>query len=264
MCTNLDQLSYPEQLETQEWKSRRDVILERDHYCCSMCGKGESERICFDNTYYVGIDKSIPMILPSNSKILESGISLIDFIKEWNSTRIKIGKIRHSNHIGLLTAEGRYLYSVWTDAKYKDLDMRKDAQIATLLCDDGYMAYVVYIHEDDLEKLELPRVYVQKTPIVLNVHHKRYIIGKKAWEYDDSDLVTLCEHCHSKVHEFIPVQTYVEVDGRLSVMNYTPCLRCNGTGYFHEYRNIQNGICFRCHGVRFEELIRDNYIEINL
>lgn len=34
----------------------------------------------------------------------------------------------------------------------------------------------------------------------LNVHHKRYIEGAKAWEYETNELITLCEDCHKKVH----------------------------------------------------------------
>ena len=35
----------------------------------------------------------------------------------------------------------------------------------------------------------------------LNVHHLRYIAGRKPWEYDDEDLITLCAKCHKKRHE---------------------------------------------------------------
>lgn len=34
----------------------------------------------------------------------------------------------------------------------------------------------------------------------LQVHHKRYSDGKKAWEYPNAVLVTLCRECHKKVH----------------------------------------------------------------
>ena len=34
----------------------------------------------------------------------------------------------------------------------------------------------------------------------LQVHHLRYSEGKKAWEYPNSALVTLCDECHQKVH----------------------------------------------------------------
>lgn len=34
----------------------------------------------------------------------------------------------------------------------------------------------------------------------LQVHHKRYIAGKMAWEYEDKDLITLCRKCHADEH----------------------------------------------------------------
>ena len=36
--------------------------------------------------------------------------------------------------------------------------------------------------------------------VKLQVHHLRYIQGRKAWEYDDADLVTLCKGCHAERH----------------------------------------------------------------
>lgn len=32
----------------------------------------------------------------------------------------------------------------------------------------------------------------------LHVHHRRYVYGRKPWEYEEQDLVTLCEDCHEK------------------------------------------------------------------
>ena len=34
----------------------------------------------------------------------------------------------------------------------------------------------------------------------LHVHHRRYIAGATPWEYEDKDLVVLCEACHEKAH----------------------------------------------------------------
>ena len=34
----------------------------------------------------------------------------------------------------------------------------------------------------------------------LNVHHRRYIRGRKPWEYSEQDLITLCDQCHDKTH----------------------------------------------------------------
>lgn len=42
----------------------------------------------------------------------------------------------------------------------------------------------------------------------LNVHHIRYVPGRKPWEYDDGDLVTLCGNCHKAVHESIGKMHY--------------------------------------------------------
>lgn len=34
----------------------------------------------------------------------------------------------------------------------------------------------------------------------LHVHHKRYMKGRKVWEYDVSELAVLCGPCHTEVH----------------------------------------------------------------
>lgn len=39
----------------------------------------------------------------------------------------------------------------------------------------------------------------------LHVHHTKYIVGRKPWEYADDDLVTLCELCHERVHSSEPI-----------------------------------------------------------
>ena len=52
----------------------------------------------------------------------------------------------------------------------------------------------------------------------LNVHHIRYLAGRKPWEYDDGDLITLCGKCHKKWHE--------EIEG----MHYD-CAKCQ---HFHQ------------------------------
>jgi hypothetical protein len=35
----------------------------------------------------------------------------------------------------------------------------------------------------------------------LNVHHKQYIKGRMAWEYDITNFDALCENCHESTHE---------------------------------------------------------------
>ncbi len=104
----------------------------------------------------------------------------------------------------------------------------------------------------------------------LNVHHRYYIFNAMAWDYEDNALVTLCNHCHNLVHKSLPPLQYLQTGDVLTILKLTPCIRCNGEGYFSEWRHIQSGKCFRCHGFRYEELINTNvdfeikdYIEIS-
>ncbi len=34
----------------------------------------------------------------------------------------------------------------------------------------------------------------------LHVHHRRYVKGRMAWEYEDGELLVLCETCHEEEH----------------------------------------------------------------
>jgi len=39
------------------------------------------------------------------------------------------------------------------------------------------------------------------TESTLHVHHKRYVKGRKAWEYSAEELTALCENCHEGAHD---------------------------------------------------------------
>ena len=98
---------------------------------------------------------------------------------------------------------------------------------------------------------------------VLNVHHRYYIHDSLAWEYVDSALITLCPECHKLVHDTLGPRAYNRSGTILIPLNLTPCSRCGGAGYFPEYRHIQGGVCFRCRGDRYEELIGKDHVDIN-
>jgi len=40
---------------------------------------------------------------------------------------------------------------------------------------------------------------------ILQVHHKRYIENRYAWDYESSDLITLCKKCHTNLHNNIEI-----------------------------------------------------------
>lgn len=88
----------------------------------------------------------------------------------------------------------------------------------------------------------------------LHVHHNYYQKGRLPWEYPDEALITLCWYCHEELHANEKVPYY---DENMRVLRQlTPCSRCHGAGVFPEYNHIQNGICFKCYGVRYEEFIK--------
>lgn len=95
------------------------------------------------------------------------------------------------------------------------------------------------------------------SPIILHAHHKYYIYGVVPWDYPLDAMESLCHTCHSNIHgrEIIPVYA----DRTLSKKEIlTPCTRCNGTGFLKQFLHVENGICFRCLGTKFEETISQN------
>ena len=91
-------------------------------------------------------------------------------------------------------------------------------------------------------------------PLFLHVHHHYYILNNLPWEYDDNALITYCQECHQNFHDNNKPEVYLNAD-LLNVKNLNKCLRCNGSGFLHEYYYVENGICFRCKGKKYEELI---------
>lgn len=85
----------------------------------------------------------------------------------------------------------------------------------------------------------------------LEVHHQRYILNRFPWAYENDDLITLCNHCHTDFHKNNKVPVYNEDE--LLVLEYEVCSKCNGTGYISQYEHVQNGVCFQCMGERYAQ-----------
>ncbi|ELI6455808.1 HNH endonuclease, partial [Flavobacterium psychrophilum] len=94
----------------------------------------------------------------------------------------------------------------------------------------------------------------------LHVHHKLYKKNKLPWDYENHNLITLCNNCHENIHKFINIPVLNEFD--ITIDDYVTCDRCNGSGYFPEYNHIKNGICFKCNGERYNLFIIDKNIPI--
>ena len=50
-----------------------------------------------------------------------------------------------------------------------------------------------------MERDEFTCIICKSKTKTLNVHHLRYIKNRDPWEYENDDLLTICEECHSEV-----------------------------------------------------------------
>jgi hypothetical protein len=102
------------------------------------------------------------------------------------------------------------------------------------------------------EMIEVEELYSSEKPYHLEVHHKYYVHNKYPWQYPEEALVTLCNWCHNELHQKTVVP-YYSSEGQ--ALGYTPCSRCYGIGRLPEYSHVDDGVCFRCAGARYDELI---------
>lgn len=72
---------------------------------------------------------------------------------------------------------------------------------------------------------------------ILQVHHPKYIKGRRPWEYPVEFCVVLCRRCHAKEHGLIlPSEGWIIVDNDLErnhPSNPVPCARCQRTVTWH-------------------------------
>ena len=99
----------------------------------------------------------------------------------------------------------------------------------------------IYFKKHDGEIIE------DKTPTRLEVHHKLYVLNKLPWEYEDDDLMTVCNKCHEEIHKNEEIHVFDE--SKNHIIQTERCTRCGGSGFLPEYDHVEDGICFKCRGV---------------
>lgn len=238
--------NYRDLLLKPEWKSKRKIILKRDENRCVNC----------DNFHLV--------------KHLEVGIfenweGQFTILEEKKGISIQVAKIegpilnngilvRLFDKVNFVSTEN---YSVYYEKSLGDkMHIRPVVGIVNSpLLKGKNLLYCKFfgrnanplLKKNNFEHFEW--IYVTG----LHIHHTYYQEGLLPWEYPDSSLQTLCWHCHEELHknEKVPVLNEQGIEYR----KLTPCVRCCGLGYLPHYHYVQNGICFRCNGARFEEMI---------
>lgn len=257
---------YYDSLYEEEWKIKRQEILKRDSCRCTMCGCTRTQEVhcpeesmrpaqifhiglCYNTDFAIANDA----IASCEKSFLKMGyISLFggkaqSFVLDNGVRYLLIGRTY------LLTTTVENITELTADSVRYGLSS----------CRDGSIAPILYREEDipfaPLQDSIMPRPFKLDHALELHVHHKYYIIGRKPWEYPNDALITLCSDCHEKLHKLkiadIPVYS-IDNQGRNIKMEYTPCQKCNGLGYLKEYMYYHGGICFRCNGAKYEELIQ--------
>ncbi|MGI4870063.1 MAG: hypothetical protein ACRYFX_02660 [Janthinobacterium lividum] len=156
---------------------------------------------------------------------------------EWRDARNKI--VKRDGDICKKCGKGN---TVFIQGLYYWIDMVEVKDSIDLK--DGWGPMEIVIDEMETE--------VADKSYQLEVHHKHYIANKYPWQYPDDALITLCNWCHQEVHNTTSIP-YYNHEGE--ALNYTACSRCSGSGSFPEYSHVQSGVCFRCGGARYDELI---------
>lgn len=183
---------YADYLNTLEWKQKRKVILERDKWKCTKCGKGEGY-----SEFLYGTTRHYDVFIADNAKT------------------------------------------------YKNVYVENGA----------LQSFNIYNHN---EVVLVPIAQARH----LHIHHTYYVDEYLPWEYKDDCLETLCLHCHTKMHQEQVVPVYKKNDeGKYCKHFHTPCTRCYGAGILPQYHYYLDGICLRCYGARYEELISKDLTE---
>ena len=83
-----------------------------------------------------------------------------------------------------------------TVVEKEDTTRNKKAQYKALLLDKRWIE-----KRDSILRRDNFSCRICSSSMDLNVHHSKYSEGKRPWEYDDIDLITLCSRCHRKHHD---------------------------------------------------------------
>lgn len=108
----------------------------------------------------------------------------------------------------------------------------------------------------EVEMWDLKPVFTElNEEYIMDVHHTYYVLTRLPWEYQDETLKLLCRPCHLKTHSTEKIPCFLTEEKKNKV-NLTPCDRCGGIGILSEYHYHLSGVCFKCSGAKYLELIK--------
>jgi len=245
-----EEIPYRNLLETEEWKRKRDQIIRRDWSCCTECGRTSS--ITFLNrNICILTNERLPL---ENFSWEEKPLEILK--KELGIDTIHILKCPHNDTVFGFSEDGSLYLADWEEINGKtaqDLVINSSRTESAI----DFMILGQKGRKSTYNYFPIPQISDKK--YYLHVHHKYYVYENLPWEYDDDALITLCNWCHWEFHQNYTVPFY---DRSFSELNYNPCSRCGGAGIFPEYNHVQGGVCFKCGGNRYVELIPDFFSKL--
>ncbi len=247
-------MTYAELLESDLWKQKRKLVIQRDNFKCTNC-----QNVEYGKEYKVGL---------IFSNLINHKAALSTIVKDMWLTHIwnfKDDTVITTFINKTFSFDNSKSYIAYYDeeqgGKYANVIALRMIDNKLIELNDNVLDIIKFGLKGKISEDTLIEVYKPITPFDswefakdLHVHHKYYQTNLLPWDYPDSALTTLCWKCHEKLHNNEKI-TVLDSKGD-EIGEYTYCHRCHGAGVFPEYSHVQSGICFRCHGARYEELIK--------
>lgn len=248
--------TYRELLESKEWREKRETILDRDEHKCSLCKNLKlTSNLIESSAYFFNQIESFKLYKirePIFNEINKYTIrNLFVNINTKSNQDMQVYYSLINEKVKLVAARPLHKYEGIKQIISKiENDINKEAKL---------LMYSIVLNlplENLIENLNQDFSKISWIIVKgLHVHHKYYQLGKKPWEYPSNSLTTLCWICHEEIHKNAKVP-FLNEEG-VELDKITPCLRCYGAGYFPEYLHIDEGICFRCNGAKYEQFIEN-------
>ena len=238
--------SYGSLLQRDEWKAKRLEILRRDGFSCACCKRKALEEITDSNIaspVYVGLINGFIKKNDIKSIRILSKEQLMDI---HGYTALHVHTLRYSSSRFLLPDNSEDIILSAIPKGFSIMD--SSIEFADVVLKDGRAFSIEKSRNLSLRNLKNPIQILERStePKYLNVHHKLYRQDRNPWDYDNGELITLCEECHERLHRSGEIVKWIKL---------TPCYRCGGKGYLPQYKHVEDGICFRCRGEKYEEYI---------
>jgi hypothetical protein len=264
-------MPYAELLLSNEWQFYRSHILDRDKKTCQICHNQKLLKSCHRGNLTFHHEHISSYIYYHDNEINEQPIFIPKWEYAFNNNGIRFRKGRDASflkncHAFFETIDDKnYLVAAKKKNSFDEVipslsiferPMSKKIEEAINL----FLGYskdqiIEYINNESFDDINWHLING------LHVHHLYYQKSKRPWEYPFNALITVCWKCHESIHSNKKIDYFDENFTKIGTL--TPCYRCHGAGYFPEYLHVEEGICFRCKGARYEELRLSNPIEDN-